>query len=423
MNGLLNSPVPVWAIAAVTTLGVITRPFRWPEAIWAVLGALALCLSGRVAWPEALHAVGQGTDVYLFLTGMMLAAELARREGLFDYLAALAARQANGSATRLFFLLYAVGTVVTALMSNDATAVVLTPAVLAVVRAVKAERPQPYLYICAFVANAASFVLPISNPANLVIFREHMPTLATWLARFALPSTVSVAVTYVALRWLLRASLAQRITPPSQAPHLTAAGKTAGGGIAMMATIMLGASALDVPLGWPTFAAGLVAFIAVCLQKRRVPWDYLTEMTWAVLPLVGGLFVLVEGLRQTGVIDALARGLGTLSVHSTSQAGWLCGITVSLASNLINNLPAGLIAGSAIVTAHAPVPIASAILVGVDLGPNLSITGSLATLLWLTALRREGIEVGGVEFLKLGIATMLPALLVALAALMLTGGS
>jgi arsenical pump membrane protein len=422
MNGVLNSPVPVWTIAAVTTLGVITRPFRWPEAIWAVLGALTLCVSGRVAWSEALHAVGRGTDVYLFLTGMMLAAELARREGLFDYLAALAARQASGSATRLFFLLYAVGTVVTALMSNDATAVVLTPAVLAVMRAVEAERPLPYLYICAFVANAASFVLPISNPANLVIYREHMPTLATWLARFALPSAVSVAITYAALRWLLRASLAQRITHPSQAPRLTAAGKTAGGGIAMMAAIMLGASALGVPLGWPTFAAGLAAFVAVCLQKRHVPWDYLTEMAWAVLPLVAGLFVLVEGLRQTGVIDAFARNLGTLSEHSVSQAGWLSGITVAFASNLINNLPAGLIAGSAIVTAHAPLPVASAVLVGVDLGPNLSITGSLATLLWLTALRREGVELRGVEFLKLGIATMLPALLAALAALMLTGG-
>ncbi|MPW24108.1 arsenic transporter, partial [Paraburkholderia sp. CNPSo 3157] len=128
MNAILNSPFPVWAIAAVTALGVITRPFRLPEAIWAVLGALTLCVSGRLPWLEALHAVGKGTDVYLFLTGMMLASELARREGLFDYMAVLAARKANGSATRLFFLLYCVGTVVTILMSNDATAVVLTPA-------------------------------------------------------------------------------------------------------------------------------------------------------------------------------------------------------------------------------------------------------------------------------------------------------
>ena len=118
---------------------------------------------------EALGAVGRGTDVYLFLTGMMLLSELARREGLFDHVAARAARLADGSATRLYSLVYLVGTVVTVFLSNDATAVVLTPAVAAVVKAARARDPLPYLFICAFIANAASFVLPISNPANFVI--------------------------------------------------------------------------------------------------------------------------------------------------------------------------------------------------------------------------------------------------------------
>src|SRR5580704_11099384 len=113
MNTLLNSPVSVWAIAVMSTLGVITRPFKLPEAVWAVLGALALCGLGMLSWSDALIAVGKGLDVYLFLTGMMVASELARKEGLFDYLAALAAKRAGGSAKKLFFLMYCVGTVVT----------------------------------------------------------------------------------------------------------------------------------------------------------------------------------------------------------------------------------------------------------------------------------------------------------------------
>ncbi|MPW19984.1 arsenic transporter, partial [Paraburkholderia sp. CNPSo 3157] len=386
-----------------------------PEAIWAVLGALTLCVSGRLPWLEALHAVGKGTDVYLFLTGMMLASELARREGLFDYMAVLAARKANGSATRLFFLLYCVGTVVTILMSNDATAVVLTPAVLAVVRSVRAERPLPYLYICAFVANAASFVLPISNPANLVIFREHMPTLAAWVAHFALPSMLSIVVTYVVLRFLQRDSLSQSIGKESKPPRLSGAGRTTGWGIVTMAIIMLAASALDAPLGWPTFAAGIAVFVAICLQKRSVLWEYLTEVSWAVLPLVAGLFVLVEALQRTGVIDWLARSISELSLHS--HAGCVSGMMVALVANLINNLPAGLIAGSAVAAAHMPDRVTNAVLIGVDLGPNLSVTGSLATILWLTALRREGIVVGAVGFLKLGVAVMLPAFAAAMGAL------
>lgn len=419
MNALLNSPLSVWAIAATSTLGVIIRPLKLPEAIWAVLGALALCCLGMLPWSEALHAIGNGTDVYLFLIGMMMASELARKEGLFDFLAALAARRAAGSATRLFFLMYCVGTVVTVFMSNDATAVVLTPAVLVVAQAVKAKNPLPYLYICAFIANAASFVLPISNPANLVIFRDHMPTLVTWLARFALPSALSIVATYIVLRLMLRGQLAQKIEAAVEVPKLSSTGKTTGWGIIAMAVVMLGASAFDVSLGFPTFSAGLALFIIICIQKRRFLSGHLAEISWAVLPLVAGLFVLVEGLQRTGVVNGLAAVLSSAAQYSAAHAAWWSGTAVALASNLINNLPAGLIAGSALATAHAPTQVASAVLIGVDLGPNLSITGSLATILWLNALRRHGVEVSALSFLKLGIVVTLPALAAALAAVLI----
>ena len=189
----------IWAIAALATAGVIIRPFRVPEVVWAAAGAVALVAFGLLAWSDALAGVRNGIDVYLFLAGMMLIAELARREGLFDWLAALAVGHARGSPHRLFALVYAVGTIVTVLLSNDATAVVLTPAVYAATRAAGAT-PLPYLFVCAFIANAASFVLPISNPANLVVFGSRMPHLAAWLAQFALPSIAAIGVTYLALR-------------------------------------------------------------------------------------------------------------------------------------------------------------------------------------------------------------------------------
>ncbi len=125
------------------------------------------------------------------------------------------------------------------------------------------------------------------------------------------------------------------------------------------------------------------------------------------------------GLQRTDVIDGLERLLGDLFRHSVSHAGWVPGITVALAGNLINNLPAGLIAGSAVDAAHAPDRVANAVLIGIDLGPNLSITGSLATILWLMPLRRESVGVGALGFLKLGIAVMLSPLAAALGALQL----
>ena len=133
IDTLLASPWSTWGIAGLATAGVITRPFAWPEFIWAAAGAGLLVLLGLLSPAEAWSGVAKGTDVYLFLTGMMLLSELARQEGLFDWLAAHAAGHAKGSAARLFSLVFAVGTVVTVFLSNDATAVVLTPAVASAV--------------------------------------------------------------------------------------------------------------------------------------------------------------------------------------------------------------------------------------------------------------------------------------------------
>ena len=190
-----------WVVVALATAGVIIRPFKLPEAVWAVAGAVLLVVFGLLPIHRALQAVGKGTDVYLFLIGMMLLSETARREGLFDWVAAMAVNHARGSPQRLFLLVYGVGVIVTTFLSNDATAVVLTPAVLAATRKAKVK-PLPFLFICAFTANAASFVLPISNPANIVLYSGHTPALGRWLASFALPSLLSIGATYVALRWL-----------------------------------------------------------------------------------------------------------------------------------------------------------------------------------------------------------------------------
>src|SRR5262249_51499316 len=195
---MITAAQATWAIAALATLGVIVRPWRLPEATWAVLGAAALVVTGLLSWSDALAGMLKGTDVYLFLAGMMLLAELARQEGLFDWLGAFAVAHARGWPYRLFALVYAVGTVVTVLLSNDATAVVLTPAVYAATRAAGVA-PLPYLYACVFIANAASFALPISNPANLVIFGGRMPHLAAWLAQFALPTVAALIATYLML--------------------------------------------------------------------------------------------------------------------------------------------------------------------------------------------------------------------------------
>jgi arsenical pump membrane protein len=412
---LAASPWTIWGIAAATTAGVILRPFAWPEFIWAITGAALLTGLGVLPTSDALAAVAKGSDVYLFLTGMMLLAELARQQGLFDWLAARAAVLARGSATRLFTLVFVVGTVVTVFLSNDATAVVLTPAVAAVARAAKAEEKLPYLFICAFVANVASFVLPISNPANLVIYGSHMPSLLHWLSVYALPSVLSIAATYVMLRWTQRRHLREPVSSQIDVPMLSLSGKLTAFGIMAMTAVLLTASAFDHPLGLPTFLAGVTTAIVVLICSRRWPLAVVRGISWGVLPLVAGLFILVEALGRTGVTSALAALLGDLVQRSATGSVWAAGAVLAVGCNLVNNLPVGLLAGRVVEIAQVPEPVRAAVLIGVDLGPNLSVTGSLATILWLTALRREGLRVSAWSFLKVGVLVMPPALVLAIA--------
>jgi arsenical pump membrane protein len=410
----VNNTTLILAIAGLSTLGVISRPLRVPEYVWAVIGATVLVAFGLLSWRDALTAAVRGTDVYLFLIGMMLLSEVARQEGLFDWLAAHAVRHAKGSAKRLFLIVYGVGTLVTAFLSNDATAVVLTPAVYAAATAARIE-PLPYLYICAFIANAASFVLPISNPANLVIFGAHMPPLGQWFYQFLLPSMASILVTYAALRFTQRHVLNQKIAEDLATKSLLAGGKCVALGIGLTAAALLVASALDWQLGLPTFIAGTAVTVVVLLIARQSPLPVLRDVSWGVLPLVAGLFILVEGVEQTGVLRVITRMLHEAAEASPRETAVGVGAIVALASNLLNNLPTGLIAATVSQNADVPLQVTSGLLIGVDLGPNLSVTGSLATLLWLIALRREGEAVTAWQFLELGIIVMPPALLAALA--------
>jgi arsenical pump membrane protein len=408
----------IWLVAALAIFAIITRPWGLPEAVWAVAGAAVLVLGSLVSWAQARAAVLEGTDVYLFLAGMMLLAELARTEGLFDWVAALAVRWARGAPSRLFGLVYLVGIVVTALLSNDATAVVLTPAVYAA--ATKARtNPLPYLLICAFIANAASFLLPISNPANLVVFASHLPPLPVWLVNFLGPSLVAIVATFFVLRATQRRELSEAFASTVTLPPLTRGARLAALGILLTAVVLLWASTAGLELGLPTFLAGGITTALVLLLDRRSPWPIVKGVSWGVIPLVAGLFVLVAGLGRTGLLAALGGAVQQLTQHSGKAAALAAGVGTAAASNVMNNLPVALIAGSIGMGAHVSSQLKDAMLVGVDLGPNLSVTGSLATILWLIALRREKVQLSGLTFLRLGALVMPPALLLSLAVIVL----
>ncbi|MDQ2840759.1 MAG: arsenic transporter [Acidobacteriota bacterium] len=410
------SHLAIWLISAASIALVLIRPRGIAEVWWSALGACCLIIFRLVSPLQALQAVRKGVDVYLFLAGMMIMSEIARREGVFDWVAAHAVRIAKGSRKRLFALIYCVGVGVTTLLSNDATAVVLTPAVLAAVKAAEAE-PLPYLLTCAFIANAASFVLPISNPANLVVYRQGLPPLGKWLFTFGLPSLASILVTFLVLRLLSTGLLKGGLRSGVDFAPLSRQGKTTLLGIALLAAALMTSSALNVDLGAPALAVGVLVMTIVAFQDHSVLNDVAKEVSWSVVPLVAGLFVLVEGMNNAGAQHLASHALRQLQSWRPIDSGLAAAFGIALISNIMNNLPSGLIAGGAVQAAHIAGELRSAVLIGVDLGPNLSVSGSLATILWLIAIRREGQNVGFWRFLKWGALVMTPALTISILAL------
>lgn len=409
----LVSHAAVWAVSGATVAAILVRPRGIPEWCWAVVGAAALTVFGLLPAAAAFRAVWDGADVYLFLAGMLALSELARVEGVFDWLAALAVPAARGSTARLFAAVYVLGVVVTALLSNDATVLLLTPAVFAVVRRAGAA-PLPFLFACAFVANAASFVLPISNPANLVVFR-HVPTLGPWLAAFSLSSLAAILCTYAALRLIYAQPLSNGLPDSLETrTGLGLAGKAAAAAVAVSALIIALCAAVGWPIGLASVILGAASVAVVTAVDKGAARAVARQAPWSIVPLVAGLFVVVAALDRSGVVKAASSLLARAAGLPHPSGSLLAGGAVAIADNVFNNLPVGVLVRYALHASAVPALIGHAVLVAVDLGPNLSVTGSLATLLWLIALRREGIEVTPWQFLRAGVVVTVPALVLAL---------
>jgi arsenical pump membrane protein len=398
------------SIVGVSILLMLMRPRGIAEVYWIGGGAVLLIVLRLVSFDLAGKAIARGSDVYFFLVGMMLLSELAREHGVFDWLSSVALRSAKGSCSRLFVLVYGVGTLVTIFMSNDATAVVLTPAILAAVRKARVG-PLPYLFVCALIANAASFVLPISNPANLVVFHDGMPPLSHWLLSFGVPSILSILSTYAIMRWIFRRQLAQTIDHEVDEKKLDGHSKLVLGGLAAMILVLLTASSLGKDLGLPACLAALAVTTVVSIEARSNPLKLAIEISWGTIVLVAGLFIMVDAVVSMGALTLAQSALLWAQQLAPAAGALITSFVVGVANNLVNNLPLGLIAGATLHAAHIKGLIANAVLIGVDLGPNLSVTGSLATILWLLALRKENLDVGFLKFLRVGVLVMPIALL------------
>jgi arsenical pump membrane protein len=343
---------------------------------------------------------------------MMGLAGYAQLTGVFGWIAARAVRIAGASRFGLFALVYATGIVTTAFFSNDATIVVLTPAVIDALRRYDAS-PVPFVMACALIANAASFLLPISNPSNLLVFAGRMPALGAWLFTFALPSIGAIGVTFGVLWWCyrreLRGSADHLDETPVPRPSTRAIALLAAAAIAVVTV-----SAFGGPLGTATFTCGAIAVAVAALSDRAGAATIVRQISWPVIALTATLFVVIDAIDRAGGFAATRAALAWCAQLGAPWTALGTGFLAAAVSNVINNLPVGLNLGTTLPAMHASAQTTAAALIGVNLGPNATVIGSLATLLWLGILRRNDIAISPLAFARVGLLATVPALAVAL---------
>ncbi|WP_051792820.1 SLC13 family permease [Amycolatopsis jejuensis] len=370
----------------------MTRPRGLPEAVVAVPVA-GVVLATHLA-THAIERVVEILPTMGFLAAILLVSHLAAAEGVFTWLGAELAEICRGEPKRLLLLTFAAAAVTTAVLSLDATVVLLTPVVLAT--AGKLRLPaRPHVYACAHLANSASTLLPVSNLTNLLAFAASGLTFAGFTALMALPWLVTIAIELGVFLWYFRADLRQPPAPRATAPKTAAPVFT----LVVLAVMLAGFAVGQLVHVEPVLVAALTALVlaARALAERKIrPWQVVTEASPLLVLFVLALAVVVEAVDEHvlgGLLDTIlptAAGLPELLLAAAIAA---------VLANLVNNLPATLI----LLSAHPNPAVLPAILLGVNIGPNATYLGSLATLLWRRVLARHGEHPR--DFLRLGLLT------------------
>jgi arsenical pump membrane protein len=346
----------------------------------------------------------------------MVISAFAEEAGIFGALANAAARWGNGSSKKLYLAVFAVGATISVFLTNDATALILTPVVYALVTRLRLP-VLPFMFACTFVADTASFVLPVSNPINIIIQGAFGSTLGTYLRYLLLPSVVAICLNGALFLWLFRRDLAARyeLRQPTEDRTPNARLLSVSScilGLISMAYIV--GSLLQIPLSFVALGGGALMLAAVLLLGRLQPRAVTRKISWPIFLFIAAMFVVVRAVENLGFTAAFGNALIRLAGGRPFPTVLLVAAGTAVGSNLINNVPMSLVMVSALhaLPANAPAyhSLPFAAMLGADLGPNLTTIGSLATMLWLLILRRRGLEISTLQYFRLGV-TFVPALI------------
>jgi arsenical pump membrane protein len=425
LNAAAGETLALIALVAVLAWAV-TRPGGWPEAVAAVPAAVILMAVGAIGVSDAITEARLLGPVIGFLAAILVLAHLCDDDGLFQACGAWMARTGAGpgkltGARRLLAQVFVLASVTTAVLSLDATVVLLTPVVFATASRLDV-RARPHVYACTHLANSASLLLPVSNLTNLLAFAASGLAFPRFAALMALPWLAVIGTEYAVFNRFFAADLSVR---PGRA-HQDRAKDTplpvfTLAIVALTLAGFVGASAAGVNPAWAAFAGAAVLAVRALARRRVSPVSLVRAVDVPFLLFVLGLGIVVKAVVSNGLGTALA----PLLPGGTSLPALLATAALAAAlANVCNNLPAVLVLLPLAAPSGAGAVLA--VLLGVNIGPNLTYTGSLATLLWRRILRQHESAPDLGEFTRLGLLTAPAGLVVAVlalwAALHLVGG-
>lgn len=396
----------ILAIVGAALIGMWLRPWKTQMWVWPAAAALVLMLTGIEPLAAAAQTVASRWNVLLFILGLMGIGAAAEESGVFAWVTEVALARAGGSTRTLFVLLFLVGAVVTLLLSNDATAVMLTPVVYRAVSK-RGGDVMPFLFGTKFVADTASFGLPFANPTNVLILPS--PHVQAYLWHLGPPQIVAIAINLAIFLWVFRRPLHGTYAFASPEP-------IDGRAVRTLVAMVLVACAYFAALlrGWPIGVVAAIGAVVTLLVALPSPRAIVAHISWSTFALLFALFTLLDALTREGLMRWALHAVSAASHFGTLGADASAAAAAALLSNAINNLPVA--AASAFVVAQAHVEhLAYPLIAGVDVGPNLTPTGSIATILWLNILHERGVHVNRRHYVRLGLLTVPPILLVTIA--------
>jgi arsenical pump membrane protein len=404
----------VSAAALAVVLGwAVRRPRDLPEAVVAVPAAALVIGAGAISAHDAGAEARRLGPVIGFLAAVLVLAQLCDDEGLFRVCGAWMARTAAGRPRRLLALVFAVAAVTTAVLSLDATVVLLTPVVFATATRLEA-RAKPHLYACTHLSNSGSLLLPVSNLTNLLAFSASGLAFARFAGLMALPWLAVIGTEYVVFRWFFATDLDAGARPVQDTDDAAATGVPVFV-LTVVAVTLAGfviTSAAGVNPAWAALGGAVVLGARALTQRRTSVVALAQAADIPFLAFVGCLGIVVQAVTDNGLGSAL-RPVVPAGASLPALLG-TAALAAALA-NVINNLPAVLV----LLPLAAPAGPGAilAVLIGVNIGPNLTYTGSLATMLWRRVLHTSGSGPSLWEFTRLGLLTVPAGIVIAVLAL------